>query len=284
MLKSSVKCVSKKYDFVGMDNDISNIYKISTYGGEDAWFIGDNIIGVADGVSGWTTKGVSSAFSNSLMIECKRYSEYYDEPIKILEIAYNATKNNVIGGSSTACIAKLNSSTLNSFTLNSFTLNCANHGDSGLIVVRDKKIIHKTLRDQMKENTPFQLGKWDLNEDKLDSNEHKIEVDAMYNQYGRRIVDTKIYNFDVKLNDIIITATDGFFDNITDESIIESCSSDNLELIVSTLMKKAIHETVLKGDPEYIDDITIIVSMIVNNDDQQQLTSNKRQKINEIVV
>lgn len=273
MLKSSARCVSKRYNFIAMDNDISDIYKTSTYGGEDAWFIGNNITGVADGVSGWTTKGVSSAFSNSLMIECKKYSEYYDEPIKILENAYNATKNNVVGGSSTALIAKLDSLDSTDALPDSFKLNCANHGDSGLIIVRDRKIIHKTSRDQIKEDTPFQLGRWDFIEDG-DSDEH-LETD-MSNQYGRRIVDTKIYTFDVKLNDIIIVATDGFFDNISDESIVESCSSDNLESILTLLMKKSIHGTVSRGDPEYIDDITIIVSVVTNN--QQQITSNKRQK------
>jgi protein phosphatase PTC7 len=252
MLKSSVRCVSKKYDFNKMNDDISDIYKTSKYGGEDAWFINDNTIGVADGAN-----GVSSAFSNSLMLECEKYSKHSDEPIKILEAAYIATKNNVIGGSSTACIAKLNQ----------LQLNCANHGDSGLIIVRDNEIIYETKNDLMDEDLPFQLGKWELNEDEIKLDEHKRQTNLLYNQYGRRIIDTQTYIFDVKINDIIITATDGFFDNITDSLIVDSCKSNDPDSIAIMLMKRAISGTVSKNDPDYIDDITIIVSIVVNIDD-----------------
>lgn len=268
MLKSSVKCVSKKYDFTNMNNGISNIYDSSTYCGEDAWFIEGNIVGVADGVSGWITKGVSSAFSNSLMLECKKYSKCFKNPIEILEKAYIATKNNVIGGSSTACIV----------SLDSFTLNVCNHGDSGLIVIRNKKIIYRTTRDQIKQDVPYQLGKWDLNEDNIDLNEHNECVNKLYNQVGRRIDDTKLYVFDVQIDDICIVATDGFFDNITDNEIIGCCDSNNL---ASELIKKAIHNTIFKNDPRCIDDITIIVSKIINDTETNgdHTTHNKRQKI-----
>ncbi len=57
--------------------------------------------------------------------------------IEILEKAYYVTKDNVIGGSSTACVAKLND----------LILNVANLGDSGLIVIRDGNIIFRTTRD-----------------------------------------------------------------------------------------------------------------------------------------
>jgi len=257
MLESIVRCVSKKYNFVNMSNGSSDLYSHSTYGGEDAWFITQNCIGVADGVSGWITKGVSSAFSNSLMLECKSNCNYSNDPKKILEKAYENTKCNVVGGSSTALIAKLNSN----------KLIVANHGDSCLIVIRDKKIIYKTLIDQIDTDRPYQLGKWDLNEDNNDSNIHNAYVEKMYNEKGRRIDDTKVYEFDVTNGDIVITATDGFFDNIIDDEIIQLFEKyydeSNLVELLSNLMKKAICNVVLKNDPESIDDITVIVSKII---------------------
>jgi protein phosphatase PTC7 len=247
-----MRCVSKKFNFVKMSTGQSDIYETSTHSGEDAWFIGNNIIGVADGVSGWATKGVSAAFSHSLMMESEKYSKSYPllEPIEILDIAYTATKNNVIGGSSTACIAKLNGP----------LLSVCNHGDSGIIVIRDRKIIFQTYADYIKTECPFQLGKWELVEDPGD--EEKVNI--MYNQVGRRIVDTKIYQCEVQDHDIIIMGTDGFFDNITQNDIIASLGpANNPNDISLDLIKKSIKNT-LEMNPSDIDDITIIVSIVTS--------------------
>lgn len=256
MLTTSVKCVSKRFDFVKMSNGTSNIYETSTHSGEDAWFIGNNVFGIADGVSGWKTKGVSSAFSSSLMMESDNYSKSNPKshPIEILEKAYNATKNNVIGGSSTACIAKLNGS----------ILNVVNHGDSGMIVIRDKRIIFQTSTDYIDGDCPYQLGQWDLNEDNDDHQKHCKEVANLYNQIGRKTADTKIYEFQVTDNDIIIMATDGFFDNIHENEIIESCEFRDPHKISLDLIKKSIKNTMIMN-PRCIDDITIIVSTVNTN-------------------
>ncbi len=285
MLKSVVKSVSKKYDFDKMESGQINIYEVSTFGGEDAWFIADNIVGVADGVSGWNTKGVSAAFSNSLMIECLRLSNLYDSVIEILDKAYTSTKNNVVGGSSTVCITKLNPL---SVKFDTFYLNVANHGDSGLIIIRDNKIIHKTSRDYISDEMPYQLGKWELNDDKLHPSVHESQVNKLYNETGRRIIDTKLYNFEVKYNDILITATDGFFDNMEDFEIIDSLSNlistQNLEQTSLLLMKRAIKNTnqAFKKNYRCIDDITIILSLVTKNNITNELNilkSNKKQKL-----
>lgn len=287
MLRSCVKCVSKKFDFVKMSNGASDIYETSTHSGEDAWFIGKNIIGVADGVSGWMTKGVSSAFSSSLMMECEKYSTSESELIKLLEKAYTATKNNVIGGSSTACIAKLNNQ----------ELSVANHGDSGLIVIRDQQVIFSTTRDYIDGDCPYQLGKWELNEDLIDPVEHETYVNRMYNQIGRRTSDTKLYSFEVKNDDIVIMATDGFFDNISSSQVIECCKSClscpscpscpsyinydscyDLNKLTSMLIKKAIQNTLVMN-PQRIDDITII-ACIVNPCNDGEQSNRKRHKSN----
>lgn len=277
MLISSVKCVSKKFDFVKMSQGISDIYETSTHSGEDAWFIGKNIVGVADGVSGWNTKGVASAFSSSLMMECDKYSRinHDAESIQILERGYYATLNNVIGGSSTVCIAKMKGD----------ILDVVNHGDSGLIIIRDKQIIHMTTFDYIEghDSCPCQLGKWELNEDELAPVEHDMFVNRMYSEIGRRIADTKLYKFSIQHNDIVIMGTDGFFDNMPAADIIECLNVNNIDVnkISSILMKKAIQNTLLMN-PDCIDDITIIVSQFDNtydsNDGQQGQPCKKRHK------
>ena len=46
---------------------------------EDAYFISERSIGVADGVSGWVDFGFSSrAFSNQLMVACQAEIENFD--------------------------------------------------------------------------------------------------------------------------------------------------------------------------------------------------------------
>lgn len=266
MLKTSIRCVSKKFDFDKMSDGTSNIYETCTHSGEDAWFIGKNIIGVADGVSGWKTKGVSSAFSSSLMSESDYYSKLNpnSSPIEILEKAYTATQNNVVGGSSTACIAKFNGS----------SLNVANLGDSGVIIIRNNQdFVFQTSFDYINANCPCQLGKWELNEDSNDPKKHRCDVFDLYNQKGRRVTDAKLYDFQVMDQDIIIMATDGFFDNIYRMDIIQACSYGNddgknindPDKISLFLIKKAIKNT-LSMNPNCIDDITIIVGVVNNHD------------------
>ena len=204
-------------------------------------------------MSGWKTKGVSSAFSSSLMMECDKYSKLNPnlEPIDFLNKAYAATINNVIGGSSTACVAKLNNS----------ILSIANHGDSGLIVIRNKRVIFRTSSDYISGDCPYQLGKWELDEDFVDPDDHYNDVNKLYNQLGRRTIDTKIYHFRLKDQDIVIMGTDGFFDNMQYDSIIESCDLNDPNKISLSLIKKAITNT-LSMNPLNIDDITIVVGIV----------------------
>lgn len=53
-------------------------------------------------------------------------------------------------GSSTACIVILNR--------DSCTMHTANIGDSGFVIVRHGKVVHKSEEQQHYFNTPYQLG------------------------------------------------------------------------------------------------------------------------------
>lgn len=73
-------------------------------------------------------------------------------PIQILSNSYNAlleSKNGLIG-SSTACIIV--------FHRESHSLHTANLGDSGFVIIRNNKIVHRSQEQQHYFNSPFQLA------------------------------------------------------------------------------------------------------------------------------
>ncbi|KAI9905471.1 hypothetical protein PsorP6_014374 [Peronosclerospora sorghi] len=61
-------------------------------GGEDAWFISGNTVGVADGVGGWARKGIDSGeYSRTLMKSAKRTVSAADKvptPLQVLKVAH----------------------------------------------------------------------------------------------------------------------------------------------------------------------------------------------------
>ncbi|KAG3076759.1 hypothetical protein PI124_g18855 [Phytophthora idaei] len=96
-------------------------------GGEDAWFISGNTVGVADGVGGWARKGIDSGeYSRTLMNSAKRTVTAKDKtptPLQVLKVAHRSAQ---CPGSSTACIVQLND----------LSLQAINLGDSGFLLCR----------------------------------------------------------------------------------------------------------------------------------------------------
>ncbi|XP_074039517.1 protein phosphatase PTC7 homolog isoform X2 [Leptinotarsa decemlineata] len=101
-------------------------------------------------------------------------------------------------GSSTACVVILNKE--------NSTLYTANIGDSGVMVVRRGKVIHKSEEQQHYFNTPFQLS--------LPPPGYQQEV--LSDQPDSAITD----NFPVEDGDVILVATDGVFDNLPQSLIL----------------------------------------------------------------
>ena len=160
------------------------------FGGEDSYFISknNNTIGIADGVGGWANipGGNSAKYSKDLMNYCNEFSNLED-PLKILELAFNKMDKNILG-STTVMILKL------------IEDNCKiiNIGDSGCLILRNNKILFQTKPTLYGFNFPFQLGK----------NSKTLTKDGTINY--------------LKLlpNDIILTATDGIWDNIFKNDIL----------------------------------------------------------------
>jgi protein phosphatase PTC7 len=188
-------------------------------GGEDAFFISDPplAIGVADGVGGWAEIGVDAgAYARLLMLHAKEEAEALLSsggalsPQAVLERAYYRTN---VQGSSTVCILALNGTTL-----------CAsNLGDSGFVIVRDGAPAFQSPQQQHNFNFPYQLGSADGG-----ASDHP--------QSAMR------FELTVQPGDIIISGSDGLWDNVFAEeaaTIVSRCRAqgDGPDLAAHTLCR-----------------------------------------------
>jgi len=232
-------------------------------GGEDAFFVAEDrkAIGIADGVGGWTLHGVDPAiFAQTLMREAK--SCYQDrgirDPSEILRQAYHRTQH--VPGSSTACI----------MVVEGGQLNCVNIGDSGFMLVRDKKIGFRTKEQSHSFNYPFQLGTASEN-----SPEDAVSI-----------------QLDLREGDVVVMGSDGLFDNLFDGEILDivntqmSCSEESRDNNVSEILaktaynrsqsafetpfRKLAYDLGLVESPfgGKLDDITVLVGKVVSAQNQ----------------
>ncbi|XP_017778075.1 PREDICTED: protein phosphatase PTC7 homolog [Nicrophorus vespilloides] len=177
--------------------------------GDDAWFTSKtknaDILGVADGVGGWRAYGIDPGeFSLHLMRTCERLVKLGkfipNNPSDLLARSYYELLHHKkpILGSSTACVVILNKE--------NSTLYTANIGDSGFMVMRHGKVIHKSDEQQHYFNTPFQLS----------LPPPGYQADVLSDQPDTAMTE----NFPVEDGDVILLATDGVFDNLPHKLLV----------------------------------------------------------------
>jgi len=239
--------------------------------GDDAWFIASqkcaDVMGVADGVGGWRDIGVDpSKFSSNLMRTCKRLVEQElgstlfsnsknvnkKTPIEILSSSYQAlleNKNQSVVGSSTACIIV--------FNRESNCLHSANLGDSGFVVVRHNKIVHRSQEQTHYFNSPFQMAilpnlsnAIELAVDEQDN--FNLDTSSLFNDSPDL---ASVSSFNLCEGDFIVVATDGLWDNLNENTLLVEISKiksfllEDLEKAAQTIARKAIE---LAFDPDYM--------------------------------
>lgn len=106
----------------------------------------------------------------------------------------------IAAGSSTACVLILNRANSTVYT--------ANIGDSGFIVVRKGEIVHRSEEQQHYFNTPFQLS--------LPPPGHGDNVLSDSPESADSL------SFPVLNGDVILVATDGVFDNVPTNLLLDS--------------------------------------------------------------
>lgn len=224
-------------------------------GGEDAYFLSDDMksIGIADGVGGWGDIGVDPAlYSKSLMEGAKLAVESIPnnqrDPVEVMSEAYQYSS--YVQGSSTACI----------LVLDGIHLQAANLGDSGFMVIRGLEVVFRTKEQQHSFNFPYQIGTGSADKP----------------QHSQRLT------VEVQPGDLIIAGTDGLWDNLFDEDILEivaNASNDpatiaqhiarqahivaNDKDIISPFSKSARSNGYPLATGGKLDDITVIVGRVV---------------------
>ncbi|KAK3148127.1 hypothetical protein QOZ80_3BG0291070 [Eleusine coracana subsp. coracana] len=158
-------------------------------GGEDAYFIAhDGWFGVADGVGQWSFEGINAGlYARELMDSSKRFVERQGASgISTEEVLAKAADEARSPGSSTVLIAHFDGQ----------VLDASNIGDSGFLVIRNGEIYKKSKPMTYGFNFPLQIEKGD---DPL------------------KLVQK--YTIDLQEGDVIVTATDGLFDNVYEEEV-----------------------------------------------------------------
>lgn len=167
-------------------------YKLPPYvGGEDAYFVDDEagILGVADGVGGWASKGIDPGiFSRQLMsfaAEEAKGSTGTVDPVGMLSRAHART---TVPGSSTAIILALGQET--------GELRVANLGDSGFLHLRRGQVLFQSPPMQHQFNYPFQLTAPD------------------FRVQGDKPSAAETFTLqEIQPGDVIVAGSDGLFDN-----------------------------------------------------------------------
>eukprot|EP00667_Euglena_gracilis_P019788 EG_transcript_21263 len=158
-------------------------------------------MGVADGVGGSAIHGIDPGeYSSGLMAEAHAIGMHMANtnrricPLTMLQGAYEACGH--VAGSATACIAVLNGD----------ELDVCNLGDSGCLILRDGEVLFATKEQTHGFNYPFQLG--------AESMDTPLDADMTTHT--------------IKEGDLVILATDGVFDNLFQDQILDLVASHNL--------------------------------------------------------
>lgn len=218
--------------------------------GEDAFFgdSGQGLLGVADGVGGWSAQGVDSgAFSRRFLALCHKNAISHSA-VSAIRRARKAVKTDPVTkkGSSTVVLASLRGD----------ELEVANFGDSALAVLRvvphrvslaiEKSLVlfpRVVLRTQPQTfdfNAPYQASA----EDDL-----SVQPSDLGSWSEDRVTAT------LRPGDLVLAATDGLWDNLDDKQLVSRVARHTMVLWASAARHGLLHDTFANasGDPRSYD-------------------------------
>ncbi|CAK0883680.1 unnamed protein product [Prorocentrum cordatum] len=180
--------------------------------GDDAFFMAQPTeatatVGIADGVSSWSRMGIDPAlFAWELMRHCELLAEGVgmSRPRDVMSRGYwNMVRSgSAPSGSSTACVASLDRP--------GGRLTVANLGDSGVLLLRGggARVVLQTQEQQHYFNCPYQLMFVQPNDQAGQARGDDPESSAEYSAQAED-------------GDLLVMATDGFFDNVFQENALK---------------------------------------------------------------
>jgi protein phosphatase PTC7 len=192
--------------------------------GQDAYFVAKvgqsfntTAFGIADGVGGWTNHGVDPAdFSHGLCSYMAQVAmEWSSEklgPRELLEAGYKLTINDpdIRAGGSTACVA---------VTGNDGRMHIANLGDSGFLQLRLGAVHHYSNPQTHAFNTPYQMS---ITPPEI-LRQARIFGGLPLNDRPDR---ADIADHMLRHGDVTVIATDGVWDNLTSQDVLNIVSKD----------------------------------------------------------
>ena len=167
-------------------------------GGEDAHYVSESLLAIADGVGGWAALNIDPAlYSREL---CRNIRHFHSKNPKVYEknpkqLMEEAAAQTMSIGSSTCLILSINEITP--------ILYSSYIGDSGFLILRKIghhfHIVFRSIEHCRSFNFPYQIGS--------SGDPPKMALDQEHH---------------IENNDIIIAGSDGLFDNLDDEKIVNS--------------------------------------------------------------
>lgn len=142
---------------------------------------------------------------NTVFSNCEKVTE--KTPLDVLVESYNSLLENKdpnLIGSSTACIIV--------FNRESKYMHSANLGDSGFVIIRNNKIVHRSQEQYHYFNAPFQLALLP----------NLTGEDSLFNDKPQS---ASLSSFELAEGDFIVLATDGLWDNLSEGLLLLKISN-----------------------------------------------------------
>lgn len=201
--------------------------------GEDSLVASTQLLGLADGVSGWndTNDGHASLWSRVVLHRIlTHYATNYNQGmevgdkahnLRVLDEAYTETKQILDEhhetGSSTLILASLNEA--------KETLQVLNIGDSSIYVIRDGQVVFTAAAaDAASESSSPVVAA-----DAAVEVEPKVEIKNCPQQFGTNSTQlpsaiSRVYSFPIQEGDLVLMCSDGVSDNLWENEITETLS------------------------------------------------------------
>ncbi|CAG9478808.1 protein phosphatase, putative [Plasmodium vivax] len=205
-------CSSGKHSILTNYKIIKHPDKVES---EDCCLNGKGFMAIADGVGSWIRHGVNPRKYPEKFLQLLQKKMDENENMKIEDVLNYAYLNNDIEGSTTVCLIIFN---------NNSTISTAVIGDSQFILIRNDNIIYRSKPQQYEFNFPYQLG----------SNEVSKPNDA------------DIAHIEVKKNDIIVAGSDGLWDNLYDNQILNLVKQNNFSSLSEKIANEAFNYSKMK--------------------------------------